>query len=257
MSRALDAGRNKGLNPSNILCSPTVSSSVLGLLSVVLSMAILPVSKDVNSFRAFLIILPSVFIIVGTLLVFFVSHRIHTIRSYDRARRIRASSTTSYNSAFPYGPDSDAVNFLPESEQQRQQLLRLLLNKKADKPPSPDSSQSTYRIDLPSERNAQGTRKVGGGYLAIPESRGRRRSSEERGIWQMQNLRNLIPGNKELQIERRENDSGREGRSPSPREMRRAEIERGTLSVRPSQETLSSITPSLPMGQQQIAGEYI
>lgn len=173
---------------------------------------------------------------------------------------MRASSTTTSSSAFPYGPDSDAVNLLPESEQQRQQLLRLLLNKKADKPPSPDLSQSTYRIDLPIDPNSATSRRPpGGGYLAIPESRGRRQSSEDRSVWQLQNLRNLIPGSKEIVVEGRENaDGGAGGRSASPREARRAEIERGgaTISQRPSQETISSSIMQTPPVDQ-FHGGYI
>lgn len=216
-------------------------------------MAVLPTSDDSGGFRAFLIILPSVFTFLGSLLIFFVSHRIRSIRSYDRKRRMRSSSTTSYNSAFPYDPDSDVVSLPPESEQQRKQLLRLLLNKRSDKPPSPDSSQATFRIDLPGEPHSLSARRAVEGYLALPESRGRRRNHEHRSTWQMQNLRNLIPGGKELQIERNGSANGTTDRSPSPRELRRVEIERGDGSPRRSQETIST-TPSLSMHQQRIGG---
>ncbi|KAH0541946.1 hypothetical protein FGG08_003578 [Glutinoglossum americanum] len=43
-------------------------------------------------------------------------------------------------------------SLLPEDEQTRQQLLRLLLKNDADKPPSSGTSLSTFRIDLPEYR---------------------------------------------------------------------------------------------------------
>ncbi|KAL8971420.1 MAG: hypothetical protein Q9183_001067 [Haloplaca sp. 2 TL-2023] len=45
--------------------------------------------------------------------------------------------------------DGESYHLLPEDEMQRQQLLRLLLQRENDKKPSPDASQSTFRIDLP------------------------------------------------------------------------------------------------------------
>jgi hypothetical protein len=45
-------------------------------------------------------------------------------------------------------PDSESTMLLPEGELQRQQLLRLLLQKESDKA-SPQTAQATFRIDIP------------------------------------------------------------------------------------------------------------
>ena len=214
-------------------------------------MAILPELPSSNGFRAFLIALPAAFIVITGGLTWFVSHRIHTIRTYDRARRMRSSTSTSYSNAFPYGPDSDAVNLLPESEQQRKQLLRLLLNRNADKPPSPDLSSSTYRIDLPDDAKDQRLPNRSRGYLSIPSSthelhRSRGNNSPDRSIWQMHTLRSLLPGGKDLPLERKQSLHERLGRSPSPRELRRAEIEQGG-SPQPSPDIFPAVFQSPPL----------
>ncbi|KAL9107756.1 MAG: hypothetical protein Q9227_007378 [Pyrenula ochraceoflavens] len=249
--------------------NPTLSSSILGLLSTVLSAAILPELPSSGGFRAFLIALPSAFILISGSLTYFVSHRINTIRNYDRARRIRSSTSTSYSTsnAFPYGPDSDAVNLLPESEQQRKQLLRLLLNRNVDKPPSPDFSSTTYHITLPPGENGNArpptSYNASRGYLAIPDSvqshsqsqsrRNSNSSPDRRGVWQMQNLRNLLPGSKELPVERKQSLHDRLGRSPSPREIRRAEIEQGG-SPQPSPDMFPAVFHSPPMERGRFGG---
>ena len=46
-------------------------------------------------------------------------------------------------------PDGANNSILPEDELQRQQLLRLLLQQETNKNPSPQESQQTFRIDLP------------------------------------------------------------------------------------------------------------
>ncbi|KAI4248849.1 MAG: hypothetical protein L6R40_000861 [Gallowayella cf. fulva] len=60
---------------------------------------------------------------------------IHIVRARDAMHR--------------HHSDSESYHLLPEDEMQRQQLLRLLLQRENSKKVSPDASQSTFRIDLP------------------------------------------------------------------------------------------------------------
>ncbi|KAL8915195.1 MAG: hypothetical protein Q9171_000314 [Xanthocarpia ochracea] len=67
--------------------------------------------------------------------------KIHLVRSRDAMHR--------------HHSDSESYHLLPEDEMQRQQLLRLLLQRENSKKVSPDTSQSTFRIDLPSVRRTE------------------------------------------------------------------------------------------------------
>ncbi|KAL8688410.1 MAG: hypothetical protein Q9218_005670, partial [Villophora microphyllina] len=48
-----------------------------------------------------------------------------------------------------HNSDGESYQLLPENEMQRQQLLRLLLQRENSKKPSPEAGQSTFHIDLP------------------------------------------------------------------------------------------------------------
>ena len=74
--------------------------------------------------------------------------------------------------------DSESAHLLPEDEQQRQQLQRLLLRTDGDKT-SPAASQSTFRIDLPeSLKCTQESNRINTPYLTAPSNvyEGRSRS---------------------------------------------------------------------------------
>lgn len=60
--------------------------------------------------------------------------KVHGVRSRDAMHR---------------HTDGESIHLLPEDEQQRQQLMGLLVQRDAGKKVSPEASQSTFRIDLP------------------------------------------------------------------------------------------------------------
>ncbi|KAL8770986.1 MAG: hypothetical protein Q9209_003405 [Squamulea sp. 1 TL-2023] len=75
---------------------------------------------------------------------------IHIVRARDAMHR--------------HHSDSESYHLLPEDEMQRQQLLRLLLQRENSKKVSPDASQSTFRIDLPDSLRRMET------HLTAPQS---------------------------------------------------------------------------------------
>ncbi|KAL9623577.1 MAG: hypothetical protein Q9204_007937 [Flavoplaca sp. TL-2023a] len=82
----------------------------------------------------------AVFLIL-TLITF---RSIHRVRARDAMHR--------------HHSDSESYHLLPEDEMQRQQLLRLLLQRENSKKVSPNASQSTFRIDLPDSLRRMETR---------------------------------------------------------------------------------------------------
>ncbi|KAL8873630.1 MAG: hypothetical protein Q9174_000931 [Haloplaca sp. 1 TL-2023] len=81
------------------------------------------------------IVLASVSTATYLVLTLHTFRRIHIVRNRDAMHR-------------PHS-DGESYHLLPEDEMQRQQLLRLLLQRENHKKPSPDASQSTFHIDLP------------------------------------------------------------------------------------------------------------
>ncbi|KAL8995413.1 MAG: hypothetical protein Q9169_004858 [Polycauliona sp. 2 TL-2023] len=79
--------------------------------------------------------------LILTLLTF---RQIHMVRTRDAMHR--------------HHSDSESYHLLPEDEMQRQQLLRLLLQRETSKKVSPNASQSTFRIDLPDSLRRMETR---------------------------------------------------------------------------------------------------
>ncbi|KAL8783887.1 MAG: hypothetical protein Q9213_004305 [Squamulea squamosa] len=75
---------------------------------------------------------------------------IHIVRARDAMHR--------------HHSDSESYHLLPEDEMQRQQLLRLLLQRENSKKVSPNASQSTFRIDLPDSLRRMET------HLTAPQS---------------------------------------------------------------------------------------
>ena len=69
---------------------------------------------------------------IAALLTF---RKIHIVRARDAMHR--------------YQPESAAGNMMPETELQRQQLLRLLLQQEDAKKANPDSNQQTFKLDWP------------------------------------------------------------------------------------------------------------
>lgn len=88
--------------------------------------------------------------IIYSLLALLTYRKIHIIRVRDAMHR--------------HTPDSEHIQLLPEDEQQRRQLLRLLRERDAGRGVSPEASQSTFRIDLPDNLRRSNT------LLSTPDS---------------------------------------------------------------------------------------
>ena len=127
---------------------------MLGTLNVGIALGIHPATRDqwtTASVSALILALASSAIYAALAILTF--RKITSVRSQDSGRRNRA--------------DSESNTLLPEDELQRQQLLRLLLQKEGDKT-SPAVSQSTFRIDIPENSKASATAAATTTYLAAP-----------------------------------------------------------------------------------------
>ncbi|MCJ1404843.1 hypothetical protein MMC11_008069, partial [Xylographa trunciseda] len=132
---------------------PCLSSCTLGTLNIGIALGIHPTSRDqwtTASISALILALASS--IIYAALAILTARKISSIRSHDSGRRDRG--------------DSESLTLLPEDELQRQQLLRLLLQKEGDKA-SPAASQSTFRIDIPENSKVSATTPITT-YLAAP-----------------------------------------------------------------------------------------
>ena len=153
---------------------PILTSSVIGLASIVFNHALhikFPVS---DIYIIIPLTLASISTVVSALLAGWTYYRINRIRGSDNRRKVRVMreeqsawpglrDSTSMQELLPQGGRGSVgsvSHMIPEDEQQRQQLLRLLLRREAARTPSPDG-ESTYRIDLPDQLNRSD-------YLRVP-----------------------------------------------------------------------------------------
>jgi hypothetical protein len=202
----------------DVVLIPTLISSSIGFFAILLHQGI----HQKVSFDQPLVYLPLLFAALGILVsasaALWTHRRIQQVRDSDIRRREHRNQ---YRDAAVWqheSTDSAAMKLLPElpsEELQRQQLERLLFKRNADRAPSPEAQSNTYRIDLPSPETSHHER-----YLSVPSNHGRIRSSSEgaeRSSWQLQNLRNLLPGKRQPHQADTWQDT---------RERRREEIER-------------------------------
>lgn len=203
----------------DVILVPTIISSSIGFLAVLLNQKV----HQKVSFHHTLVYLPILFAVLGVLLcttlALWTNNRIRKVRDSDirtRERVIRSQDALAWR---PESVDSSLklLPDLPDDELQRQQLERLLYQQSAHRAPSPEAQSNTYRIDLPSPLSPDYQR-----HLAVPTNTGRARSQsagniQERSTWQLQNLKNLLPGKRQ---------TNRADRWKDPREKRREEIER-------------------------------
>ena len=106
-----------------------------------------------------LAIVSSVAYLVFSLLTF---RKVHMVRARDAMHRRHS--------------DGESIHLLPEDEMQRQQLLRLLLQRENGVRPSPEASQSTFRIDLPDSIRRAET------HLTAPQNIYESRDSRSRSV---------------------------------------------------------------------------
>ena len=112
---------------------PCLSSCVFGLFNIIYNLTIRPKSASLwNASSISALAVATALTLVYTVFALLTFRKIYAVRSRDAMHR--------------HNPDGEAL--LPEDEMQRQQLLRLLLQRDGKKVSS-EISRSTYRIDLP------------------------------------------------------------------------------------------------------------
>lgn len=109
-----------------------------------------PSSSSWSSASISALALATISTIIYTLLALLTYRKIRIVRMRDAMHR--------------HTPDNEHIQLLPEDEQQRRQLLRLLRERDADRGVSPEASQSTFRIDLPENLRRSNT------LLSTPDS---------------------------------------------------------------------------------------
>ena len=207
---------------------PILSSSVIGLAMVVFNHAL---HKTFPVSQIYIIVpltLASLSTVASAVLAGWTYHRINVIRASDNRRKVRP--VREERSAWPGLRDSTSMqellpqrrtdrashgsisSMIPEDEQQRQQLLRLLLSREVARAPSPDG-ESTYHIDLPDPLN-------GNDYLRVPNPGNSADESSLPGSGTRYQLSKLLGG-----VNRAQNHIA--DSFIDPRQRRREEIERG------------------------------
>lgn len=184
---------------------PVLTASAVGLFSTVVHRAVKKTTEPGNSIYLFLpLAVAAVATVIAGVLSFIVYRKLRRIKELD-ARRRSHIPLDGMSPMLPHGVSREVRDMVPDDEQQRRQLMRLLMAQ-ADRASSIDEQGSTYRIDLPGE-----------------EGMSRQRSSSIPPAPKATNSRftisNLVSGR-----DRSTSETFRD-----PREMRREQIERGAL----------------------------
>ncbi|KAI4107935.1 MAG: hypothetical protein L6R37_001367 [Teloschistes peruensis] len=120
----------------DVIFVPCLFSCVLGLINVIITLGTSHGEASKWSGPSIAaIIVASISSAVYLTLALYTFRRIHMVRNRDAMHR--------HNSG------GESYHLVPEDEMQRQQLLRLLLQRENSKKPSPEAGQSTFHIDLP------------------------------------------------------------------------------------------------------------
>ena len=189
-------------NANRTVTRPCLFSCVLGLLNTGMSLGVHPATRTqwtTSSISALSLGVTSSLIYSGLSLYTF--RKIVIIRKKaNRHCRI----------------DSESITLLPENELQRQQLLRLLLQKESDKKTSSD--QSTYRIDLPDSLKLSRHSKPTTPFLAPPPTvpEGRRQTYTSQLDEQFARMRGQVrevPVDRKLQALESARERSQENRS--------------------------------------------
>ncbi|KAL8756978.1 MAG: hypothetical protein Q9199_002568 [Rusavskia elegans] len=120
----------------DVIYVPCLFSSIMGLINVIIRLGRNHEKQSIwESSCIAAIVLAAISSATYLTLTLITFRKIHMVRARDAMHR--------------HHSDSESYHLLPEDEMQRQQLLRLLLQRENSKKVSPDASQSTFRIDLP------------------------------------------------------------------------------------------------------------
>ncbi|KAL8847012.1 MAG: hypothetical protein Q9221_007925 [Calogaya cf. arnoldii] len=135
----------------DVIYVPCLFSSIMGLINVTIRLGHNHEKQSIwDSSSIAAIVLAAISSAIYLALTLITFRKIHMVRARDAMHR--------------HHSDSESYHLLPEDEMQRQQLLRLLLQRENSKKVSPNASQSTFRIDLPDSLRRTETR------LTAPQS---------------------------------------------------------------------------------------
>jgi len=119
----------------DILYVPCLTSSLLGLINVLYNLTTHSATPQWTSFAIAAVVLSVVSSLVYIIAALLTFRKIHIVRARDAMHR--------------HAPEPSTDKMMPETELQRQQLLRLLLQQEDAKKPSPDKNQQTFKLDWP------------------------------------------------------------------------------------------------------------
>ncbi|KAL8664229.1 MAG: hypothetical protein Q9202_003179 [Teloschistes flavicans] len=124
------------LSAAVIMLGPALFSCLLGLINVIIILGTSHgTASNWSSASIAAIVIASISSAIYLTLALYTFRRIHVVRNRDAMHR--------------HNSDGESYHLVPEDEMQRQQLLRLLLQRENSKKPSPEAGQSTFHIDLP------------------------------------------------------------------------------------------------------------
>jgi len=119
----------------DILYVPCLTSSLLGLINVLYTLSTYGTSPQWTKISVAGVILSAVSMFVYTIAALLTFRKIHIVRARDAMHR--------------HQPESGTDGVMPETELQRQQLLRLLLQQEDAKKATSDNNQSTFKLEWP------------------------------------------------------------------------------------------------------------
>lgn len=203
---------------------PVLTASAVGVFSTVIHRALKDAPRENKVYLLLPLIVSSIATVISAVLSWMVYRKLRKIKDLDARRRTHIPMD-SYSS--PMIPKSihisrEVQDMVPDDEQQRRQLMHLLMSKDKSRNRSMEDASSTYRIDLPWEE--AGPRPRSG---SVPSQRS--------------NGRFAIPG---LGLGRERSATGESFKDP--RERRREQIERSGLVQVQSQPSSAGLSPAWP-----------
>ena len=132
---------------------PCLASCLLGLFNVLYNLGIHEHPEQTSPAIVALALSASSTVVYGVAALW-TYRTIYVVRARDKMHR--------------HHPDSSADKMLPETEQQRQQLLRLLLQQESAIHGSPDANQSTFQIRIPPSNDHRSSRSTMGTLRNLP-----------------------------------------------------------------------------------------
>lgn len=135
---------------------PVLTASAVGVFSTVVHRALKKTAEPGNGIYLILpLVVAGVATITSAVLSWVVYRKLRKIKQLDARRRIHIPMDNHFSSIVPQNVSREVRDMVPDDEQQRRQLMHLLMAKEdRGRGPSMEDASSTYRIDLPWEDGA-------------------------------------------------------------------------------------------------------